>query len=105
MVEITECKKRVREMLRDFGYKKIAMSEHKFEMSKVYFTYKGVIHIHVNEKLSFHFGEDKIMGCSAHICADGTDCGTHHKIAEEIFKKMLTGNSSPNEVCDYICSL
>ena len=105
MKSITECKKRVREMLRDYGYKKITISEHKRGVMKVWYLYDGEIHIQVNDELSFHFGEDKIMGCSAHICADGTDCGTHHQIAEEIFKKMLTGESSETEVRNYINSL
>ena len=100
-----ECKKRIREMLRDFGYKKITLSEDRRGLSKVYFFYDGVINIRVNDDLSFHFGEDKIMGCSAHICADGVDCGTHYRIAEEIFKKMLTGVSSESEVRNYIRSL
>lgn len=100
-----ECKKRIREMLRDYGYKKITLSEDKKGMQKVYFFYDGEIHIRVNDDLSFHFGEDKIMGCSAHICADGVDCGTHFKIAEEIFVKMLTGISSESEVISYIKSL
>lgn len=100
-----ECKKRIREMLRDFGYKKIALSEDRKGVKKVYYLFGGVINIRVNDDLSFHFGEDKLFGCSAHICAGGVDCGTHYRIAEEIFKKMLTGVSSESEVRDYICSL
>ena len=100
-----ECKKRVREMLRDFGYKKIAMSEDKRGVSKVFYLYDGEIHIRVNDDLSFHFGEDKFTGCSAHICADGTDCGMSHNHAEEIFKKILLGVSSEMEVRKYISSL
>ena len=92
-------------MLRDFGYKKITLSEDRKGISKVYYLYDGVINIRVNDDLSFHFGEDKIMGCSAHICADGVDCGTFFSYAEDIFKKMLTGVYSETEVRKYICSL
>jgi len=86
-----ECKKRIREMLRDFGYKKITLSEDRRGISKVYYLYDGVINIRVNDDLSFHFGEDKIMGCSAHICCRGTDCGTLFQWAENLFRKYLLG--------------
>ena len=105
MKKITECKKRVREMLRDYGYKKIQMSEDKMGLQKVYFLYDGVIHIRVNDNLSFHFGEDNLMGCSAHICAGCTDCGMNHTIAEETFKKLLTGMTTSDEILKQIDSL
>lgn len=105
MKQITECKKRVREMLRDYGYKKIQMSEDKKGLQKVYFLYDGEIHIRVNDDLFFHFGEDKLLGCSAHICAGGTDLGTHYAIAEETFKKLLTGITSAEEITRHIDSL
>jgi hypothetical protein len=98
MKEITECKKRVREMLRDYGYKKISLSEDRKDTEKSYFEYKGEIHIIVNDNLSFHFGLDKLMGCSAHICCRGTDCCTRHEWAEKLFKKYLLGEVSE----DYI---
>ena len=105
MKQISECKKRVREMLRDCGYKKIQMSEDRMGVQKVYYIFDGVINIRVNDQLSFHFGEDRLMGCSAHICAGGTDCGTHYAIAEETFKKLLLGMTSCEEIVKHIESL
>ena len=105
MDAITECKKRVRNLLRDYHYTRTTIDEFNREKSKTYYFYRGEIHVHVDEDLSFHFGVDELMGCSAHICANGTDCCTHFQIAEEIFKKMLTGESSKKDVQDYIASL
>ena len=99
---IKEGKQRVREMLRENGYRKITLQEDKRDTPKTYFLYDGEIHIRVNDSITFHFGEDKLMGCSAHICADGYDLGTHCQIAEEIFKKLLTGEASEAEVRDYV---
>lgn len=102
MKQVTECKKRVRCLLRKHGYKKTSLTETDRNSSKVYYYYDGILTVIVNSNLSFAFGEDKVMNCSAHVCAGDTDLNTLYYIAEQLFIKFLSGQMTEEEIYNYV---
>ncbi len=102
MKSITECKKRVRSLLRQQGYSKTTVSETNSKSEKVFFYYDGILTVIVNNNISFAFGEDKLMDCSAHICAAGTDLCTFYNIAEDLLTKYFKGEINEEYIVKYV---
>lgn len=102
MKSITECKKRVRSLLRQQGYSKTTVSETNSKSEKVFCYYDGILTVIVNNNISFTFGEDKLMECSAHICAAGTDLCTLYSIAEDLFTKYTNGEIKEEDIIKYV---
>lgn len=102
MKPITECKKRVTELVKSHGFKKITLAEHNASTTKSYYLYNGELYIIIDNDLLFSFGEDKLMGCTSHICCGGTDCGMDYDLSEIKLKDYLAGKTTKKEIMEYI---
>ena len=102
MKPITECKKRVTDLVKCHGFKKITIAEHNASTTNAYYTFDGELYIVIDRDLSFSFGEDKLMGCTSHICCEGTDCGMDYDLAESKLRGYLAGTTTRQEIIEYI---
>lgn len=102
MKPITECKKRVTKLVKSHGFKKITLAECNSSTEKSYYQFNGELYIIIDNELSFGFGEDKLMGCSSHICCGGTDCGMSFDLAMIQLEDYLAGKTTKKEIMEYI---
>ena len=102
MKPITECKKQVTKLVKSHGFKKITLAEDDASTEKSYYLYNGELYIIIDNDLSFSFGEDKLMGCSSHICCGGTDCGMDFDLAMIQLEDYLAGKTTKKEIEEYI---
>jgi len=102
MKPITECKKQVTKLVKSHGFKKITLAEHNLSTEKSYYQFNGELYIIIDNELSFGFGEDKLMGCSSHICCGGTDCGMSFDLAMIQLEDYLAGKTTKKEIMEYI---
>lgn len=102
MKPVTECKKRVRTLIKKHGYRKTTLNETNQTSTKVYYEFGGSLNVIENFNLSFHFGRDDLFGCTAHICCSGVDIATHYIIAEDIFTRYLNDELTEQDILNYV---
>lgn len=94
---ITIIKRKVEKILKENGYRKVAMEDF-VSGEKTYYRYGGSISFEIGN-IYYAFGEDKLMHVLGHICGFGSDCGTSLvDMLFDTFKLHMEGAITEKEI-------